>query len=91
MKNTTRRKLNPEGNRKITNMAQYVKRQQDISQFPKNTYNQESVLRIAGRKDMTHTVLFAFTLINTNQDRPTIIVRLQRNVYYIVIMQWLVR
>ena len=62
-----------------------------IDYYQSTFINETRVVNIAGKKDMTHTVLFVFALIITNQDKQTIIVRLYREVYYIVIMQWLVR
>ena len=84
-------KINFDTNNIIAMIQLFVKRQKRISYVQNALINQRRVANIIGKKDVTHTVLFVFALIITNQDKQTIIVRLKRKLYYIVIMQWLVR
>ena len=85
------RNMNLHTNKRTIIIQLFVKRQKRISYVQNALINQRREANIIGKKDVTHTVLFVFALIITNQDKQTIIVRLKRKLYYIVIMQWLVR
>ena len=78
------RKMNFNTNNKTTIIQLFVKRQKRISYVQNALINQRREANIIGKKDVTHTVLFVFALIITNQDKQTIIVRLNRENFIIL-------
>ena len=78
------RKMNFNTNNKTTIIQLFVKRQKRISYVLNALINQRREANIIGKKDVTHTVLFVFALIITNQDKQTIIVRLNRENFIIL-------
>ena len=78
------RKMNFNTNNKTTIIQLFVKRQKRISYVLNVLINQRREANIIGKKDVTHTVLFVFALIITNQDKQTIIVRLKRENFIIL-------